>query len=118
MSTFRELCKAAADEASVDVEFYDARGRASDAFHDDGALHVTQRGIRAAFVVGQDNGKWTNEATRTILKHLGREKDINSRTLADEDCEDCDGYGTETGSCGFEHPCDACDGSGMITPEE
>lgn len=68
---FREACESAANRADCGVAFYDDKSNQAP-FYDDGALHVTYRGMRAAFDVDQDApGREQNFRIRAILDRLG-----------------------------------------------
>ncbi len=89
-SKFQIECEALSEKTGIYVMFFEDKD-AQKPVEDDGNLHITKRGLRACFDVGNGqslSGKDQNENTRTILKALGMEDAINDRTLVDETDED------------------------------
>jgi hypothetical protein len=79
-TSFLNLAETAADIAGVEVYFYpDSENQMP--FEDDGCLHVTQDGLRAAFDIGQDcTAAQFNYEAKRILAVLGYP--FTSRTSA------------------------------------
>lgn len=101
-----------------DVTFYD-RNETDGAFEDDGCLHVTKHGLRAAFSIGQDtDGYEANEKTRDILIALKMKRYIGKSTLVEENCSECDGDGSVMCDLSCDHPCPDCNGTGFTTPDD
>ena len=78
--SFKDQCETAANIAGVEVYFYpDSENEMP--FEDDGALFVTQDGLRAAFDIGQDcTAAQFNREAKRILSALGYR--FTSRTAA------------------------------------
>lgn len=79
-TSFKNKCEIAANIAGVDVSFYPESDNQMP-FSDDGSLHVTCDGVRAAFDIGQDcTAAQFNYDAKRILAVLGYP--FTSRTSA------------------------------------
>lgn len=86
MAKFERECRSVAEQTDTEVHiYYNKRG--NDCIVDDGFLHITRRGIRAAFSVdpSQDNPAEQNRRTREILALL--DIPITDRALTEEPSE-------------------------------
>lgn len=94
--SFQSKCEKVSEQLGIAVEFYlEGTGRykrSAGAFEDDGSLHVTRSGLRAAFDVGEGqslSGKAQNKNTRAVMEAL--DVPVTDRVLVDEkDNEDGD----------------------------
>src|SRR5579864_2056706 len=91
LTKFETACNAVSEKLGIDVMFFDDE-TGSSVVEDDGNLHITRRGKRACFDVGNGqslNGKQQNERAKKILAELGIEatKDALVDETDDEDDE-------------------------------
>jgi len=80
-NSFIHLAEAAADIAGVEVSFFETDCNGQMPFSDDGFLHITQDGLRAAFDIGQERtAAQFNYDAKLILSIVGYP--FTSRTSA------------------------------------
>lgn len=89
MTKFEMQCLQTTIDHELAVNFWPDESKASE-YHDDGALHVVRRGVRAAFRLGTDDtsNREMNRLTRAILSDL--KIPVTDRVLVEESGDEDD----------------------------